>query len=469
MLEFPAVQRGHIGFKFIDLANKAVLAERDASEFFVPASNTKLYTTALALVRLGPNYRFQTELRTSAAWTPGQTSLRDLEIIGGGDPNLSGRVLPYTVDAKPGDPLAPLRDLAKKLADAGVRIVEGDVTGVATRYPGELYPDGWTIDDSIYDYGAPVSALTFNDNMVSVTLQPSEPGKLSALEAKPTNTPLLFLNQVTTDDSGQAHVHVVRAPASSEVVLWGTIGKAAEKWESDFAVEDPAKWTASALIDALREQGITVRGQALSRYISLNELSGGDEAFDHPAPNGTVLAVHQSAPLAEDITVTNKVSQNLHAEMLLRETGYVLDGVGTLRAGVDERTKFLQELGITRDGTGVALEDGSGLARQDLTTPDSTVILLRAMWDRPERDVWVRSLPIGGVDGTLEHRFKDIRGAERVHAKTGSLAHVNAMSGYIETKEHGWLAFSIMVNSTVGHDTDVKTFIDRLCALFLGI
>jgi D-alanyl-D-alanine carboxypeptidase/D-alanyl-D-alanine-endopeptidase (penicillin-binding protein 4) len=280
---------------------------------------------------------------------------------------------------------------------------------------------------------------------------------------------LLFLNEVTTEAGGETHVHMFRSPGADEVVLWGTIGKTAEPYREDVAVRDPAWWTASALIQVLREQGITIRGEARSRYAMPNELADSDTPLDHAAPVGTLLAVHQSAPLSQEIAVTNKESQNLHAEMLLREVAFVSRGTGTLRAGVEERSKFLQELGITPESTGVALVDGSGLARQDLTTPDSTVALLSAMWQRPERDVWLASLPVGGVDGTLEHRFKGIAGAQRVHAKTGSLAHVNALSGYIETRRHAWLAFSIMINGTVGHDTEVRTFIDRLCALLLNI
>ncbi len=434
--QFPAVQRAHIGFKFVDIASNAVLAQREAASYFVPASNTKLYTTALALVRLGANYQFQTELRTSAAWSPGQTTLPDLQIVGGGDANLSGRVLPYQADTPPGDLLEPLRDLAKKLSDAGIKTIEGDVTGVASRYPGDLYPDGWTIDDSIYEYGAPVSALTFNDNAVTVVLTPGDVGEVPGLTTQPANAPLLFLNQVVTEPGNETHVHFSRAPGSNEGVLSGAIGVSAQPWQQDLAVPDPARWTAGLLIDVLREQGIIVRGEARSRY-------------DASHNGGTLLVTRQSPPLSEDIAVINKVSQNLHAEMLLREVGFVSQGAGTLRAGLDERTKFLQELGITPETTGVALQDGSGLARQDLTTPDSTVALLRAMWGRPERDVWLASLPIGGVDGSLERRFKGIQGAERVHAKTGSLSHVNAMSGYIETRAHRWLAFSIMVNGSV--------------------
>ena len=137
--------------------------------------------------------------------------------------------------------------------------------------------------------------------------------------------------------------------------------------------------------------------------------------------------------------------------------------------GLKEREAFLQEAGITREGTGFALADGSGLARHDLTTADSTVALLRYMWERPEREVWLRSLPIGSLDGSLQHRFRSIAGAQRIHAKTGSLAHVNALSGYIETRRHGWIAFSIMVNGTVGREAQVREFIDRLCSIFLDL
>jgi D-alanyl-D-alanine carboxypeptidase/D-alanyl-D-alanine-endopeptidase (penicillin-binding protein 4) len=153
--------------------------------------------------------------------------------------------------------------------------------------------------------------------------------------------------------------------------------------------------------------------------------------------------------------------------MLFREVAHVMHGVGTIQAARDERQAFLGEIGITPDGSGLALDDGSGLARQDLTTPDSTVALLRYMWQRPDRDVWVQSLPIGGVDGTLQHRFQGIPGADHIHAKTGSLSHVHTLSGYIETEPGKWLAFSIMVNATVGHNQEVLDFIDRLCGLFL--
>jgi D-alanyl-D-alanine carboxypeptidase/D-alanyl-D-alanine-endopeptidase (penicillin-binding protein 4) len=128
----------------------------------------------------------------------------------------------------------------------------------------------------------------------------------------------------------------------------------------------------------------------------------------------------------------------------------------------------LKGLGISPDGTGFSFGDGSGLARQDLTTPDSTVALLQAMWQSPVRDAWLASLPVGGVDGSLQHRFHNMVGADHVHAKTGSFSHVSSLSGYIETQHHGWLAFSVMVNAAVGSDADVRKFLDSFCGIFLG-
>ncbi|HEX4808314.1 MAG TPA: D-alanyl-D-alanine carboxypeptidase/D-alanyl-D-alanine-endopeptidase [Bryobacteraceae bacterium] len=468
----PVVDRGNFGYKVVDAETGEVLAEHNASHFYTPASNAKLYTTAAALARLGPNYQFETEVRTKSAWAPGQTSLGDMELIGGGDANLSGRVLPYQVDAKDGDCLAALNELADKVLAAGIREVTGDVAGISTRYPGDPYPGGWTIDDSIYSYGAPVSALTLNDSTVSLTLSATSDGELAGLETQPAISHFIFLNQVlTTGDDRSSEVHVTRKPGSNEVILWGRMGRRASPWKEDVGVEDPALFAAGAFVEALEDRGIIVRGSPRGVYWDLNDVPDPGPNIPRkavPSSEGTLLAVHRSPPLWQDVQLTDKISQNLHAEMLLREIGFVTRGVGTLKAGVEEREAFLKEAGVTPDDTGFVLDDGSGLARQDLVTPEATVTLLRYMWQRPERDVWVQALPVGGVDGSLQHRFQKIAGADRVHAKTGSISHVATLSGYIETKDHRWLAFSAMVNAASGHSADVRDFLDRFCEIFLG-
>jgi len=459
----PAINRGHIGYRFVDLQTGAILAEHNAGDLFTPASNVKLFTTAMALIKLGPNYEFQSELRTNAGVTPGQTALPDLQIVGGGDPNISGRALPYQAHAPAGDPLAVLKSMAGNLVQSGVREIDGDVTGVSTRYEGDQYPDGWTVDDSTYGYGAPVTSLALNDNVITITLRPSAVEDLAEIELSPASDALVILNGVVTDNSNAGHIEVRRVPGTGEVVLWGTLGLHAPAWSQDLAVPDPGLFAAEELISVLREKGVIVRGSPRSQYLEFDDVNS-SPPMSLP---GTILASHRSAPLSEEIRIINKESQNLHAEMVFRESAVAAQNAGTLKNGRLQREAFLAQAGIPPSDRSFVLTDGSGLARQDLATPESLVRLLQYMWTRPERDVWLQSLPIGAFDGSLEKRFQRTPGAARIHAKTGSISHVNSLSGYIERKNHTSIAFSIIVNATAAPDADVRDVIDRVCALFL--
>src|SRR6185312_6454659 len=463
----PHLRRGHIGFEFADADTGELLAAQGADQFFTPASNTKLYTTSLALERLGVNYQFKTSVRTTAKVMPGETDIPDVTLIGGGDPNLSGRILPFSQDAHDNDPLAAIDKLADQIAQWGIRRITGDVIGDDTRYPYDPYPDGWTFDDALWYYGAPVSALSVNDSAVRLTVQGTETGDLADVCLQPNVGYFVVLNQVVTDNSAESHVTISRPTGSNELVLSGTIGRSASKIQEDVAVADPALFAAEALKQALEERGIVVNGEARALHRDLNNVA---DPLDAPLlaslPSGTELASLESAPLWQIVQVVNKVSQNLHAEMLLREVGYATRNVGTLAAGLDERQKFLQQAGITNDGYDFG--DGSGLARQGVTTPASTVMLLRYMWTRPEKKLWLESLPVGGVDGSLRRRFKGLDGGDRVHAKTGSLSHVAALSGYLLTRSGRWIVFSIMANAEVGNAPEVGMLFDGACEIFLN-
>jgi serine-type D-Ala-D-Ala carboxypeptidase/endopeptidase (penicillin-binding protein 4) len=467
----PNLPRGHIGFEFEDAETGEVLAQKGAREFFTPASNAKLFTTAMAIVRLGVTYQFKTAVRTSGHFMPGDTRVPDLIFIGGGDPNLSGRAIPFSQieeEAKDKrDALSAVNRLADQVVAKGVKYIDGDIIGDDTRYPFDPYPDGWTFDDGIWSYGAPVSALSVNDNSVHLTVTPAEPNALAAITVTPEIGSFIVLNQVITDATQGTHVSIARAAGSNELVISGTLGNRAPVLEEDVAVADPALFAAEALRYSLEERGVAVHGVARARHRHLKDVPNLLQAPRlENAPSGTELAAIQSAPISQVVQVVNKVSQNLHAEMLLREVAYATRSVGTLEAGRDERQRFLVEAGL--DPTEFALADGSGLARQDLTTPDSVVKLLRYMWNRPERDAWVQSLPVGGVDGTLDRRFKSVKGGQSVHAKTGSLSHVVAMSGYIQSEGGRWIIFSMMANAEVSGAKEVRSFFDQACGVFLG-
>lgn len=470
LLEFsnssPSLSHAHLGWKFLEADTGKVLADHEASTFFAPASNAKLYTTAAALVRLGVTYQFKTIVKTSATVDTDGALHGDVVLVGGGDPNLSGRTLPYTPDKHEEDPLAAVKRLADQIQSRGIHQVHGDVIGDDTRYPFDPYPDGWTIDDATWYYGAPVSALSVNDNSVQISVSPTQPGEAADVHLDPEFSYFVVLNRVVTDESAAAHIDISRPPGSNELILSGTIGRRAPKVEQYVATPDPALFAASALKAQLEERGISVYGLARARHRDLSSVPDPlTEARVVSAPEGTVLASLDSAPLYQIVQVVNKVSQNLHAEMLLREVALATRGVGTVAAGLEERTKFLAEAGI--DSAAFDLADGSGLARQDLTTPDSTVQLLRYMWQRPERDSWLASLPVGGIDGSLRRRFKNLLGAERIHAKTGSLAHVSTLSGYLQAKSGKWIIFSVMINGEVNDKGDVQNFLQQAFALFL--
>jgi D-alanyl-D-alanine carboxypeptidase/D-alanyl-D-alanine-endopeptidase (penicillin-binding protein 4) len=463
----PDLGRGNIGFEFADAQTGEVIAAQGASRLFTPASNTKLYTTALAVVRLGITYTFKTSVRTSVSRVADNGAIPDLIFIAGGDPNLSGRTLPYSTAPDHTDPLKAIAALADQIAAKGVKQVDGDLVADDSRYPYEPYADGWTFDDGTWYYGAPVSAFSVNDNAVHVTVTATRPGDLADVRLDPEVGALMVLNQAVTDRTNVAKVNMLRVPGSNELVVSGTVGQTAPPAQEDVAVADPALFAANALKFELENRGVVVRGEPRAVHRDLTTVPNPLAAQRVVAsPTGTELASLESAPLFEAIQVVNKVSQNLHAEMLLREVAYATRSVGTLAAGLEERKVFLEEAGIP--DTAYAFADGSGLARQGLTSPNATVALLRYMWNRPEKESWVNSLPVGGVDGSLKNRFKNVDGADRVHAKTGSLSHVAALSGYLETKSGRWIIFSMMANAELNDSDEVQKFFDAACELFLN-
>ncbi|MBV8905073.1 MAG: D-alanyl-D-alanine carboxypeptidase/D-alanyl-D-alanine-endopeptidase, partial [Acidobacteriia bacterium] len=189
-----------------------------------------------------------------------------------------------------------------------------------------------------------------------------------------------------------------------------------------------------------------------------NELAADpEESFE--------LARHDSAPLTDDLGITAKVSQNLHAELALRAVARARKGIGSRKAGIEELKTFLEEIGL--ESRAFSFGDGSGLDRSSLVTPSAVIQLLRHMYSSREREVWMALLPVAGQDGTLSTRFAEGPAAGRIHAKTGSLSHVAALSGYAQRANGSSFAFSILVNNYNGPASEIRNVIDRICTLIL--
>ncbi len=465
--ESPVARSAAWGVQATELASGKALVELNASHFFVPASNTKLFSTALALTRLGPDFTFQTRVLAAAAPDANGAIDGDVRLAGGGDPNLSGRAIPYRTGAATGDPLAALADLAGQLAAKGVTRINGDIVGDDRWYVWEPFGAGWGIDDPLYDYGAPVSALTVNDNTFTLHIRPGAvEGDTAVLELNPAVEYYAIDNRIRTTASGERRIHYERAPGGMMLELWGTIPLGNKGEDLSLGIDDPARYGALAFRQLLRTRGITVTGNAVSRHAYPYEAADLRQGSPVAAPDAEVeLAKRVSAPLIEDLRVTAKVSQNLHAELDLRAVGKAKRNIGSVEAGLEELKAFLTEIGVPVSGYNI--NDGSGLARLNLVSPATIVHLLRFMYASPARENFLSILPVGGQDGTLNSRFSAPELAGRIHAKTGSLSHVSALSGYAQRKRGDWIAFSILVNNYNGPTSEVRAVMDKICELLV--
>jgi D-alanyl-D-alanine carboxypeptidase/D-alanyl-D-alanine-endopeptidase (penicillin-binding protein 4) len=441
LAQSPAARHGFAGILVVDEKGKR-LVSINADRDFVPASNTKLFSTALALERLGPEKRFETRVEQRG---------KDLALVGTGDANLSGRVLPYTPDSQPGPVLAALDDLAAQVAARGIGQVEGGIVGDDSAFLFEPFAPGWTASDVVDSDGAPVSALVVNDNSVTLRVTPGAGIDLPATVERDPPIPLFQLDaQVNT--ASTERMETQRLPFSNTWRLRGSVSFGNPPYLEHWAVTDPALFAAMAFQYSLERHGVHVLGEARA----LHREPG--EPFTAPLA-GAVLAQHQSLPLIEDLRLIDKVSQNVHADLLLFDLG------GSREEGLKILDGFLTEDVGVKPGE-YRFYDGSGLSRMNLVTPEVVVALLRYMLHSPHSEEWVSLLPVSGVDGSLRERLTGARVEGRIHAKTGMLNHVSALSGYADARKSR-LTFSIFLNNITSSAAEQRELIDKICAVLL--
>ena len=452
-----ALSRAFVGMRVVQLNSGRVLYAHNSERLFVPASNMKLFTTALALSRLGAEYRLSTQIGAQVPIDAGGTLPGDLELIGGGDPSLSGREYPYRNHATPLSiySFRAIDDLADQLAARGLKRIEGNIVGDDSRYVWEPQPGPWSSDSATREYGAPVSALILHDNTFALTLRPgAHAGDLARIALTPPFENFAIDNRVLTIEHGERKVEFYRSASGRELHIWGAIPKGDAGYAQELAIGDPALYAAEVLRDALLKRGISIRGDALARH------RFPDETTEAPLKLDVVLAEHRSPPLFELLQVVDKVSQNLHAEMFLREVAVASGHAGSREAGLAAMGEFLAGIGIA--SAEYQFTDGSGLSRDTLVSPAAITKLLAHMMESPHREEWLTLLPIGGEDGTLGSRFAGHPEARAIHAKTGTLDHVKALSGYADTPTYGRVAFSLLVNNFEEPSPGVTRAIDEL-------
>lgn len=449
--------KGSWGVLVTDAVTGQALYEHNADNYFFPASNTKLFTTAFALATLGPDYRVRTSIVSAGSIDANGLLNGDLILIGRGDANLSNRKFPYDRRVeRDGGPEKALAEFADAVAARGVKEISGDVVADDSLFQSERFPSGWAIDDMLWSYGAAVSAIAVNDNAFTLELRP---GTLTSDPATYALNPVAdyytIENLIRTGPRGsEEQLAVAREPGSRLIRVSGTIPVGGPPRRLTIGIEEPAEYTAKLLARLLDERGVHIRG-------SPRALHAGDPALaatNPPAEN--ILAEHMSPPLAEDIVLTNKNSENLHAELLLLVAAHEKAGATTYEDALKFESQFFKTAGIA-DGD-VVLSDGSGLSRKNLVTPRAIVQMLRYAATRPWGELYRSSLPVAGEDGTLSERMKNTAAASRVFAKTGTLGHVNSLSGYATTVLGTPLLFSILGSNNSLHAQDANRILDAI-------
>ena len=441
-----------------------VLYSLNDGQSFVPASNAKLFTTAAAFAVFSADAHFKTEVFARGSIGADGTLHGDIAIEGSGDPSLSGRSWPYAGKTeRTSPPLHVLEDLVNQIVQQGlIHSVTGNVIGDDSAFPLDRYGSGWAWDDLQWEYGAPVSALSVNDNTVYLDLAPgAKSGDPIVATWNPSVAYYVLENTATTGPTApKPEIGVDRMPGSKVVRVYGTLPVNSKGMHLAMAIEDPAEYAAIAFRQMLTERGISVAGTVAAQHRLPSEtgefLDVSRTPLTSPLPsqqslpqavlggNGQLLASYTSPPLGQDLTVINKVSQNLHVELLLRDLGKAVLNDGSIASGARVVRQFLVNAGV--DPADFVFFDGSGLSPQDLITPRAATTLLAYASRLPWGETFRQTLPIAGVDGTLSGRFLQSPVKGKLYAKTGTLSEVNALSGYLVARSGKTVVLSILCN-----------------------
>jgi D-alanyl-D-alanine carboxypeptidase/D-alanyl-D-alanine-endopeptidase (penicillin-binding protein 4) len=454
--------KGEWGLLIVDAATGDTLYTLNADKYFVPASNMKLLTTAFALAKLGQDYRFHTTLETRGTISPDGKLAGDLFLVGRGDPNLSNRRFPYNLKEEfDGPPERVLIELADALVAKGVKEIAGDIIGDDSYFPREPYPDGWEIGDMVWEYGAAISSIVIADNTVTLTLAPGQLAGEPVQAAIAPATPDFYVenNVVTSAAEVKSDLTLKREPGSQLVTVRGTLPAKSAPRKLILAVHEPAQHAATLLARLLADRGVKITGTPHALHV---QETLADPLSDPPR---AVLAEHVSIPLADSVKLINKISQNLHTEMLLRTAARQSGVWDTPDNLAKSPADFYAAAGI--EPGDVIQTDGSGLSRHDLVTPRAIVALLKYAQTQPWFQTYYASLPVAGVDGTLEDRMRTTIAAGRIHAKTGSVEHVRTRSGFAETPGGRLLIFSFLSNNQGGKNHEATDALDALCVAML--
>lgn len=418
-------KRGEASCVLIDLESGDTLLDFNGDALLAPASNMKVLTSAAALGVLGKDFEFSTRVMARGAIAGGKLA-GDLCMVGGGDPNISGR---FYND----EPLTLFRQWAEKLKAAGISSISGDLLYDSTLFGGEAFNPLWPQDDQYNRwYCAEVSALAFNDNCINVKVTPGKVGEAANVELMPRTAYCTVINETKTiAGKGAALIDLRRERGENVIRVKGNVPANGQGgFIGEITVSDGAAFAATVFRETLAAAGITIEGKTQAHTLSADDLA----EFK--------LLVEHRARLIDAIKPVNTNSQNLHAEMLLRQLGLAFAGKGTFKTGAAALQDWLEKKDLWAEG--MKIVDGSGLSSRNRVTARALAGVLALMDKREEAEAWRASMAVSGESGTLKKKLNGkLKG--KVIAKTGYISGVRALSGYLECGKKR-VAFSMLYN-----------------------
>jgi len=444
----PPLDQLHWGILIRDAESGRALYSLNAHRKFVPASNMKVLSTSTALSLLGPDHRFETEITGSGAFDR-QSGLLDGDLVvhPGGDPTLSERFYPTAT--------APLDSLAQDLWEAGIRSVSGSLVVDASSWDSTTVPSSWMVGNLSSSSGATGSALAIGEGeiQVEVTAGPRV-GDPATVRWWPSTPPDFFsASFLTTQPDSSRQREISYLPESRRLFIEGMV-RLGETDTISIAQRDPAGVAAEALLSSIEARGIRVDGGLRMAWIP--EDLPRVEIPSEPQKFATLI----SPPLGEIVEAILEPSQNWMTEQLVHVLGLELGEEGSWAGGFEVERDFLsQEVGI--DTLDIHYRDGSGLSAYNLVTPRAMVRIFEYMQNSPHGELYRLALAEPGEEGsTLSNRLPGLEG--RVFAKTGTISHVNSLSGYLTTESGRRVIFSILTNGSGVSSGLVRSSIDRV-------
>lgn len=445
-LRHPALQSGQVGIFIQEPATRRVVYQKNAHKLFIPASNQKLVTTAAALTRLGPEFRFTTSIYAENPPDENGVLEGDIYIRGGGDPTLSGRF-------HNNDLTYDLRNWADSLWTKGIREITGNIVVDANLFKDENVHPAWEYGDLSYWYAAQVSALSFNDNCVNVYITPNDTiGAAPRIRIEPIDQFVQFENNlITVHEDSLTDYEYKRIIGSNRIVFQGKISQSRSRILNWVSVDNPALFTGLNFRNVLSEKGVDISVVVGETY---------------QIPNYDMMELlfsYDSPTLSEIIQVINRRSQNLYAETLFKMLGFDIFANGAFAGGRAAVQSYLAGIGV--DTGRMHVSDGSGLSRRNLISPYQLAAVLRDMYTGEYREEYLESLALAGEEGTLQNRFRGTVADGRVMAKTGYVGFVRTLSGYVETDDNQTLIFTFMVNNFTTSTSVINELQDSIISI----